>query len=68
MGAFVVSCCERLLDVFGGAPLALPEFEQEITIQSAIARNAFESVSDVNTIEVFDWRFSSSSRRRCAGR
>ena len=56
MGAFVIAGVERLADVFYGAGVALPEFEQEIAIQVAVPRDTFESVDYVDAIEMFGQR------------
>ena len=47
-GAFVVAGVECTADVFYGAGVALPEFEQEIAIQVAVPRDTFESVHYVS--------------------
>ena len=63
--ALAVSCCQSLADLLCCISLALPEFQQEIAIERTITCETFESISEVNTVEVVDSRFSVGD---CGGR
>ena len=63
--ALAVSCCQSLADLLCCISLALPEFQQEIAIEEDDYLRTFESVSEVNTVEVLDSHFSVGD---CGGR